>query len=456
MHTQDISLRKAFTALLSQGKTDVLLRLARQMHPVDLAGMLAVMNAHEQKAIFQLLPADLAAAVLDEAEAELQTVLLETVNRESVRDLVNRMSDDEVADMLRALEGAQADRLLSALLAEDAADLRTVLARRRNSAGALMTTAFVAISRQIMVRDALAEVRRQVKDAETIYSLYVLDKQERLVGVLSLRELLVAARDEQVEEIMRSSVVSITDDADQEEAAELIRRYRLSAIPVVDAQGKMLGIVTVDDALDVMEAEATEDIHKMAGITTSANEEDVLLSAPVWKAAARRLPWLIICLAGDLISGSVIKGFEAALQAVVALAFYIPVLMATGGNVGTQSLAIAVRGLATGDMNKKTFARHIAKESLAGLWLGLICGPIVGLIAWLTQGDLALGLVVGITMWLTLTLSALVGMLIPVLFHAVNVDPAVASGPFITTVVDINALLIYFFLSTTLMKGILS
>jgi magnesium transporter len=248
-----------------------------------------------------------------------------------------------------------------------------------------------------------------------------------------------------VKDIMHKKVVSVHVDDDQEDAARAIEKYSLLAIPVVDSDQRLMGIITVDDALDVLREETTEDIHKLAGITA---EEDIILTGSPLKAAQKRLPWLLICLFGDLIAGSVIKGFESTLETVIALAFFIPVLMATGGNVGTQSLALAVRGLATGEITAGNFVSYIFQEAKAGLIVGIICGAILTIIALAWQGNPNLGLVVGAAMGVALTLAALIGMIIPMILNALKIDPAVASGPFITTVVDITTLMIYFSLAT--------
>ena len=251
---------------------------------------------------------------------------------------------------------------------------------------------------------------------------------------------------------MHKKVVTVNVDDDQEIAVKTINKYSLLAVPVIDADGRLMGIITVDDALEVLREETTEDIHKMAGI--AVEEDTLLISSPI-KAFQKRLPWLLVCLIGDLLAGNVIKGYSSTLEDVIALAFFIPVLMATGGNVGTQSLALAVRGLATEQLTQDNIIRNLINETLAGLIVGIFCGGLLAIIALFWQGNPYIGITIGAAMVIGLALSALIGMLIPIILNLLHIDPAIASGPLITTVVDIITLAIYFGTATFFLKELI-
>ncbi|QSQ10354.1 Magnesium transporter MgtE [Koleobacter methoxysyntrophicus] len=445
MDKSNINLTKSIKAMLKRGKVAEIKELLLYLHPADIAELLVDIQNGSQKALFKLMDYEKAAEVLDELEPEIQIDLIDSLAEKEKAEILEKMSVDEIIDLLQELPESKVEKLLKKLPMDELEKVKGLLLLSRDSAGGIMTTDYVYIPEDTPVPEAINMVRKFGREAETIYYLYIVDRDHHLVGVLSLRELISARRDMIVKDIMHKKVVSVHVDDDQEDAARAIEKYSLLAIPVVDSDQRLMGIITVDDALDVLREETTEDIHKLAGITA---EEDIILTGSPLKAAQKRLPWLLICLFGDLIAGSVIKGFESTLETVIALAFFIPVLMATGGNVGTQSLALAVRGLATGEITAGNFVSYIFQEAKAGLIVGIICGAILTIIALAWQGNPNLGLVVGAAMGVALTLAALIGMIIPMILNALKIDPAVASGPFITTVVDITTLMIYFSLAT--------
>ncbi len=429
--------------LIVNKKTDEIRKILDNLHPADIAQILADIKNGNQKLFLRLMDTAKAAEVLEEFEPSVRLTLLSEMTEAETIKILENMSVDEMIDMLQEMPNADVERLISKLPSEYYDELQSLLKLAQDTAGGLMTTDFVYIFPNVDVSQAIEDVRKFGHDAETIYYLYVVDEQKHLLGVLSLRELISAPRHKKIEEIMHKNVVSVDVGLDQEEVAKVISKYSLLAVPVVDEQKRLLGIVTVDDALEVMERENTEDFHKMAGIVP----EEELMTSSVLVASRKRVFWLIICLIGDMFSGLVIKGYSHVLETVVAVAFFIPVLMATGGNVGTQSLALAVRGLATGELNKKNILRFVGGETLAGLQIGVICGLILGAVAFIWQNDLRLGLAVGVSMCIALMLSAFIGIFVPIIFQILKIDPAIASGPFITTVVDVCVLLIYFVFS---------
>ncbi|KXG78582.1 Magnesium transporter MgtE [Fervidicola ferrireducens] len=432
--------------LILSRKTDEIKRILSRLHPADIAEILEEVKGENKKVFFELLDLEKATEVLEELEPEERIPYIESIPEMHLVKILENMSVDEIIDLLQKLPDEKVEKLMAKLPQEHQQELKSLIKLAQDSAGGIMTTDYVYLYDNITVEEAIEDVRKFGREAETIYYLYVVDKEKHLLGVLSLRELIAAPRNKRIAEIMHKKVVSVRVDEDQEKVAKLISKYSLLAIPVVDAENRILGIVTVDDALEVLEEETTEDIHKLAGITP---EDDILLTTNILGAVKKRLPWLVVCLFGDLVSGVVIDGYSAVLESVMAVAFFIPVLMATAGNVGTQSLALSVRGLATGEISIKNVMRFLIGETFAGMFVGISCGAIIAAVAALWQKDFHLSLVVGASMSIAIVISAFIGVLIPLIFYKMKVDPAVASGPFITTIIDVTALLIYFALTVT-------
>lgn len=450
--TERVNLEKSVKALLKMGRAEELKETLASLHPADIAEVLEKVRNGSQETLFKMLDAEKAAEVMEELDVAVQKHLMEGLSEHEISNIFKEMSVDEVTDLLQKLPPKQVKNMLMRLPAEDLEVVKELLEMKEDTAGGIMTTDYVYIPDTARVDEAIKMVRKFGKTAETIYYLYIVNNRHELVGVMSLRELLRAPRDAQISEVMHRQVIAVDVGEDQEQVAKVIEKYSLLAVPVISSEGKLLGIVTVDDAIEVLEEETTEDIHRLAGIT--AEEDKILIGSP-FHEARKRIPWLLFCLFGDLLAGSVIKIFSPTLEAMLAVAFFIPVLMATGGNAGTQSLALAVRGLATREINSKNFWRYMFQEAVAGLFVGLICGGIIAAVAFLWQKNTVLGLVVGSSMSIALTIAAFIGMAIPMLFNYFSVDPAVASGPFITTLVDVNTLIIYFAMVTLLLKGVL-
>ncbi len=435
--------------LLASGDRQGFLSLLSQVHPADLAEVLEHMEPAEQGIVFGLLDRERAAMVLEELDSETVARLLRAAGRERAAKILDQIAVDELVDLLLEISPQDAREFLSVLEEEDREDIRDLLTYPEDSAGGLMTTDYVAVHEDLTAEEAIGVLRQIAPDAETAYYVYVVDTRGKLTGVLSLRELIIAPPDVRVKDIMRTNVIAVGVFEDQEEVARLVARYDLVAIPVVDQDGILRGIVTADDIMDVIEEEATEDIYRMAG--AGAEKEERELASSPWHKARRRLPWLIFLLFGNMLSANVIQGFTRTIEAVVALAYFIPVLMDMGGNVGTQSFAVVVRGLATGELDPRYLFRTVLREAGVGVLVGGICGTLVGLVGLLWQGDPMLGLVVGVAMALTLFTATLWGTLVPLALERLGLDSALGAGPFITTVVDITGLLIYFTLATYLM-----
>ncbi|MDN5347237.1 MAG: magnesium transporter [Clostridia bacterium] len=421
--------------------------LLKELQPVDIADLLTTLEPDERALVFDQLDLEKAALVLNELSREALASVINALGPERMADILEAMSSDDAADILGELSTNVKDRLLSLMESEEARDVRGLLGYPPDTAGGLMTTEYVAIKEDITAGEAIEILRATAPDAETVYYIYVVNSQNQLVGVVSLRELIIAPTSKLISEIMHRKVISVTVDMDQEEVARIVSRYDFLAVPVVDHERKLLGIVTVDDVIDVIQEEATEDIYLLAG--TSDIEEE---RGHLWNALRSRLPWLIVTMLEGMVAGVVLRGIEQALQAMVALAFFIPLLTGMGGNVGTQSATLTVRGLATGQINSHRTLITVFKEVSVGASIGLFFGVLVGLIASFWQQKPVLGLIVGLAMLGNMTTAATMGTLVPMFFKRVGIDPAVASAPFISASIDITGLLIYASLATLLIR----
>jgi magnesium transporter len=449
MERRNLELAADIAHLLEAGERQRITALLTDLHPTDLAEVLEELPAGHRRQILGLFDVEFVANVLQEMEYAEAARVLRDLDGERASAVLDEMSTDDLADLLGELPESEAGRLLSLMESDEAEDVQELLEYGEETAGGIMAKDFIALDRRLTAAEATERVRAQAEEAETAYYTYVVNERGGLVGVVSLRELIIAPATARLEDIMETNVISVSPDTDQEEVARLVARYDLLAIPVVDANNRLLGIVTVDDIIDVIEEEATEDIYRMAG--TGADEEEELAASP-WVKARRRLPWLGVLLVGNFLSANVIQGFTSTLERIVALAYFIPVLMDMGGNVGTQSFAVVVRGLSTGEIDTRRLLRTVLREAEVGVLVGAIFGTAIALIASLWQGSPMLGLVVGLAMGITLITAAMVGTFVPLVFDRVGVDIAVASGPFITTVIDVTGLMIYFWLATTLMR----
>jgi len=438
----------------------ILRQVKEGRHPSDLVDLIDELNDDQRKELFELLSDEEAALIIQEMEEFDRVSLLKLLTRHRASAILKEMAIDDATDLLRELPPEEAKELL-ALIEEEADEIRGLLKYPEDTAGGIMTTDFISLPEDIPVEEAIIRLREVAPEAETIYYVYVVDSQSKLSGVLSLRDLIAAQDGTLLKEIMYRNVISVPADMDQEEVARIVARYDLLAVPVVDDDQRLLGIITVDDILDVIEEEATEDIYHLAG--TGEVEGLNILDAPAFLLARRRLPWLLICLLGGMLSGSVIGVFEETLQSIVILAVFIPVIMDMGGNVGTQSSTIFVRGLATGEISPRDIWKYFFREVKVGLTIGITNGAILGLAALLWKGipafglpeGLMLGLVVGLALFFTITLAAIIGTLVPIIFNYYGIDPAISAGPFVTTIKDVTGLLIYFYTASIFLKLLL-
>jgi magnesium transporter len=419
------------------------------LHPYDQATFFKELDEEVRAKVYHYLsPEEMASLFenLEFEEDEYKDVLAE-MTPDYAADMLSNMYADDAVDVLNELDKDQVASYLTIMDDEAAQEIKDLLHYEEYTAGSIMTTEFIAISKNQTVRSAMTILKNEAPRAETIYYIYVVDEERCLAGVVSLRDLIVSDDDTFVSEIMNDRVVSVSVSEDQEEVAKKIRDYNFLAVPVVDFQDHLLGIITVDDIVDVMDEEASDDYSKLAGVS----DMDTIDRSPM-SNARKRLPWLIILLFLGMMTASLIGKFEDTLSKVAILATFIPLIAGMAGNTGTQALAVAVRGIATGDLQKESKLKLIIREAGTGIITGTTCGILVMLVVFFWQHDFFLGLLVGVSIFSTLIVATLAGSFIPLLMHRFNIDPAVASGPFITTINDIISILIYFGMATMFMN----
>jgi magnesium transporter len=439
---------EAMRRLMRRGASANLRRIVERTHPADLAAIYSELNDLEQGRFFQVLQdTDMAGDVLTMLDRQSQEYLLGSLGIEEIADLLAEMDSDDAADMLTVLPEERRDEVLSAMKTEDSEDIGKLLVHPEDSAGGIMNTAFFSLPDTMTAREAIEVIQGDEEGAETAFYLYVVDDTGKLLGVVSLRQLITTRPATPLRKIMQSDVISVDVATDQEHVARLVARYDLLAIPVVTDERHLVGIITVDDVLDVMREEATEDIYKMAG----TSQEELVHGNRVLPIFRIRLPWLVINLVGGILTGNILWMFRATVEEVIALVSFIPVITAMGGNVGTQSAAILVRAFATGRMEFQGLADYLWKEVRVGLLLGVSCGVLVGGAAYLLHGNPYLGAVVGVSMISAMLVATVMGTLAPAILRKMDIDPAVASGPFVTTANDISGILIYLTVATSML-----
>lgn len=418
-----------------------------ELQPYDVAKIYEDLPEKHKARFLLFLKFDVLADLMEELEKEDQLGLLNLLGIEKSSKVLDLMDNDDLASLLNELSPEKKDSLLSGMKVEESNAVQDIMKYPPETAGRIMTNRFVWIRSSYTVREAVDKFKVFAEFAESINYLYVIDEDRKLVGVVSYRDLLLAELDEKIRTIMYERIISVTVVTDQEVVAQIVERYDFLAIPVVDENNVLVGIVTVDDIIDIVIKEANEDIEKL-----SASGKSIDFETKTLVAAARRLPWLILLLFIGVVSGRIISSFEDTLKQVVALAFFMPMIAGMTGNTGTQSLAVVVRGLISYDIDKGVIARLIARELGVGITIGMTCSILIAVIAYIWQGSLILGAVVGSSLFFTLIIGTLAGTVIPLILFRLKIDPAVASGPLITTLNDIFSLLTYFGIATMFLK----
>jgi len=430
-------------ALLASGQHGMVLNLVADLHPGDLARLISRLSRDEARLLFDWLPADVGGVVLADLDDAFRAELLEEVQPERLTALIDELDTDDAADVLADLAEEVALQVLPAL--EDAEDLRELLGYPEDTAGGIMAAEYVAVPSTWTVAEATEEVRRNAETVEAIFAVFVIDEQEMLRGVVTLKRLLLSPADARIGDIMKSEVIAVTTDVDQEEVARVMERYDLVSLPVVDTQGRLVGRITIDDIVDVIREEAEEDLQLMSGITGDEETTD-----SVFRVSRGRLPWLLLGLLGAGFSGMVIGFFEQGLEQAIVLASFIPIVTAMGGNAAVQSAAIAVQGLTSGELWLSDMIKRAGKEVAVALINGLVIAMLLsGVVVVFGLGDvMRLALTLALTMFSVVLLATTNGTLIPFLLKRLGIDPASAMGPFVTTLNDIIGLTVYFLIAS--------
>lgn len=441
-------LAKRIQTLLTQRNYQGASLLLQEEHPSDIADLLELFSEDDRLILFRLLNAEDAAEVLDEISTEATLELVDAVSDAHIADLLEALPVDDAAALLSDLPDRRAEDILSLVEPEEAAEIERLLAYPDETAGRLMNTDVVRLRKQWTVQETLDFLRTLDPDTETLAYLYVVDRANRLVGVLPLRNLVTQPPEQLIENIMDVEVIAVSALEDQEKAARLVSQYDFFAIPVVDVEGRLAGILTHDDVVDILQDEFTEDMQRLGG---SQPLDDEYLATSVATVFQKRIGWLLILFMTEMLTGTVMRAFEHELDSVVALAFFIPLLIGTGGNSGSQTTSTIVRALAMGEVRLRDAGRLLWHESQVGLLLGLVMALVgfVRALLWDTGMDLAI--VVGLALFFIVLWANVIGSLLPVWAEKLRVDPAVISGPVMSTLVDATGLIIYFQLARTIL-----
>lgn len=417
--------------------------------PYDIAQMLLQLKDYEKIYLINSTAVELAAEILEYVDPDVQYHILDRVSKKKTALILNEMSSDKVVDLLVAIHPHQAETLLEFLPEEHRKKIEALMRYPEKTAGSLATIDYIAVRNNWTVGHTLQHIRKVGQDAEMVSYIYVLDSSGVLVGIVSLKDAILADETALVEDIMKKDLITVPAQMDQQEVADQLSNYDLVALPVVTEEQRMIGIITVDDLIDVIHEEATEDIQKLGG---SEPLNEPYFEASIWSIFRKRLPWLLILFVAEAYTGTVLKHFEDTIEAVVALAFFVPLLVGTGGNTGTQVVATIIRAVGVGEVKFKDIFRVIKREATIGVCLGLMMG-VAGLIRASILGvGFEVAQVVAIAMVFIVIWSSIVASALPLVLRKLKLDPAVVSGPFITTFVDGTGLVIYFMVAKTILN----
>ena len=435
-----------FVKLLQQRQYKAVRSILDVMNEVDIASLLSELDDKELALAFRLIPKDNAAEVFANMDGSMQTYLVEMFSEKELKELLDDLYMDDTVDMLEELPANLVNRILDAVSTSDRALINQLLNYPEDSAGSIMTTEYVDIRENMTVAQSMAHIKETGIHKETIYTCYV-TKRRRLIGIVSAKDLMTTDDDVLIRDLMETEIISVKTHTDKEEVAKLFTKYDFLALPVLDADGLMVGIVTFDDAMDVMVEEATEDITKMAAINPS---EKTYFDTSVFAHAKNRIPWLLILMFTSIITGTIITKYENAFAAIPLLVSFIPMLMDTGGNCGSQSSTLIIRGIALSQIRFKDIFRVIFKEFRISLIVGAVLAVTNGVRIMIQYDNPELALVIALSLIGTVVAAKLVGCMLPLFASKVHLDPAIMASPLITTLVDIFSILIYFNIATML------
>ncbi len=433
--------------LLRREAASHLIKIVNKTHAADLSVVFQSLSLSDQRRLFDMIE-DIVkkGALFSELYEDTFLNLIDGMELDEIAEILESMPTDDVADLIGRLPDETSNTILEMMEKEGSEEVEDLLRYDDDTAGGIMVPEFIALREDSTAREAIQSLQEEHQDVEMPFYLYVVDEYGKLTGVCSLRQLVVVNPETPLKNFMATDVFSVHTDVDQEEVAKLVARYDILAVPVVDESNKLVGIVTVDDVIDIFREEATEDILKMAGVG-----EEFVETQSILRSSRIRVPWLLASCIGGLIAFSIIENFEESVKQFAYLAAFIPVIMGMGGNIGTQSSTIVVRGLATGRLSILDIWSVMAKELSIGLILGLIYGSFIAVVAQLHHSTGAVAVAVGLSVICSMSVAALVGSMVPMIFARINIDPAVATGPFVTTAIDIISVFFYFKIATTLL-----
>jgi magnesium transporter len=448
MHSESNKiLVESIKRLLRRDATSHLFKIVKKTHAADLALVFDSLSIYNQRRLFDLIDdAGIKGEVFSNLEEDTILGIVEGMNVDDIVEILDLMPKDDVADLLGRLPVEKSDDILEKMKKEGSEEVEGLLHYEDDTAGGIMVPEFIALEEDMTAGEAIKSLQKEHLDVEMPFYLYVVDSNGKLIGVSSLRQLVVVPPNTPLKNFMTTDVFAVKTDMDQEEVAKIVARYDILAVPVVDDTNKLVGIVTVDDVIDIIREEATEDILKMVGVG-----EEFVETKSIFSNIKMRMPWLFASCVGGIIASFIIGYFQSSLTKLAYLAAFIPVIMGMGGNIGVQSSTITVRGLATGRLTIRDIWVVVSKQLLVGLMLGLFYGFAVGLVAQLKYSRELFALSVGLGVLASMTMAALAGSLVPMTLAKINIDPAIASGPFVTTAIDIISVSFYFIIATTLL-----
>ena len=444
----DVALLEELHALLREGEEDALKIFLRLVRPEDIAEWLDLLSADDRQNIVSALDHESAGTVLNDTTASIRAELVDEIEPERLARIAEALPADEAADLIGELEVEETEEVLHHISTEDEEVLRKLLTYPEDTAGGIMNPDVVALQPGETVDDAIRYLRSVAEDTP-IAAVYVVDEERRLLGFVRLRRMVTARPAALLGDIMSTDVISVPVETDQEEVADIVEKYDFTAVPVVDTDNRLAGVVTVDDILDVIEEEATEDIYKMAG--SSIEEEE---SESIFHVARYRLPWLLVCLAGTQLSSMVLVFASLEIALYEQMSVFTAAIMAMAGNTSLQSSTTTVRRLALDTLPRSRFLRHIAREILVALLMGIVCGALASALALVFHRDPLIGLALGPAMAIGMSAASLLGAAMPMFLDVAGVDPAIASGPLVSTINDSLALAVYFSVATGMMLAI--
>ncbi|MCB0742586.1 MAG: magnesium transporter [Ignavibacteriae bacterium] len=432
------------TGLIELQAEKSLLNIFADLHSADIAEILNHLDSENSKYAFSILDAETASEVITELDENLTEKILKDIDVKTITNIVEELYSDDATDIISGLPDHIAKQVLKNLDKEDSEEVKELLKYAEDTAGGIMTSNYVYVNNNATIKDAIEEVRKNADEFDHIYNIYVLKENDELLGIVSLKSLLVTSLHVNIMTVIQDDLIFVTPDLDQEEVANIMKKYDLIAIPVVDEHRRMLGRITFDDIQDVIHEEASEDIQKIAGLT-----EDEEFSDSTFRVSRNRLPWLFVSLAGELLSAVVLASFQTSIENIIIASFFIPIVMAMGGSAGSQSAIVMVQAINAGDIWKNDTFKRLLKEFRVAFVNSVVCTIVLlGVTYFIFKVDLNFAYILSFSLFLIMVNATMIGAFVPILLKRMNIDPAIATGPFVTTTNDIIGLLIYFSLLT--------